>query len=821
MKLRTKIPFLLVPLIVLSMLLLGWFNYKELRMASEQRLFAEMHASLDRLREHVEAEVETAHGNIDLLSKQTLVRKYILTEDEEERYNLLQAPLLRLFSSYQEAFPEYYEIRIFLPDGYEDVRQSRPYTGNISEEEGDSAVFRALQSAEDDIYSAVYRNPDNRNMSLFFGKPLLLINRAIDPVGVAPRLRGYVALTVGLDEVETHIRDQVISDSGYLFATDASGNVYFESSSRQVYDLIPATLSETVLTVESGARPLLIDFNGEHAFLAGVRLHDDLNVFVALPESELRAISYQLGLVVAAITLFTIIITTLFMVFAMEHQVIRPIQNLRRLSKEIGRGNLSVEVSGVNTGDEIGELATAFREMAGNLKSSDEQVRFLAYHDSLTGLPNRAMFKEYLVRSIAHAKRNEELIAVLFLDVDNFKNINDTLGHYAGDILLQEVGERLATVLRGNDYIARGHGKDNPDKVLARLGGDEFIILLPDIRDSLAPGAVAQRIIEAFTPSINITEQECHVSASIGITVYPVDGNDADELIKNADIAMYHAKENGKNAYQYFENSMNIAAIERVKLEGRLRSALGQGHLVLHYQPQVDSISSEIVGLEALLRWRDPEDGLISPGEFIPLAETSGLILPIGEWVLQEACRQARAWQNAGYPLHQISVNVSSVQFARQDVASIVREALIKSRLDPRCLEIEITESTIMSDPDNTVRMLEDIKSLGVSIALDDFGTGYSSLSYLRRFPIDTLKIDRSFVLEIDKKQADAEIVGAITAMAHTLHLRVVVEGIETEGQLGVVVERQCDVIQGFLFSRPLPADEVVHLLAQRSLKIA
>jgi diguanylate cyclase (GGDEF)-like protein len=803
------------------MLLLGWFAYVELRDASEQRVFAEMHASLNHLREHVEAGIETARGNLELLSKQTLVRKYILTEDEEERYNLLQAPLMRLFSSYQEAFPEYYEIRVFLPDGYEDVRQTRPYIENFSEEEGDSDVFRALQSAGDGIYSTVYRNPDNRKISLFFGKPLIIINRAVDPVGVAPRLRGYVGLTVDLGEVESHVRDAVISDSGYLFATDVAGNIYFESSRRTVDDSIPATLGEKILGIEADARPSLLAFNGERAFLAGARLHKDLVVYAVLPESELLAISYQLGLVVAAITLFTIIITTVFIVFAMEFQVIRPIHNLSRLSKEIGRGNLSVKVSGVNTGDEIGELATAFEEMAGNLQRSDEQVRFLAYHDSLTGLPNRAMFKEYLVRSIAHARRNQEKIAVLFLDVDNFKNVNDTLGHHAGDVLLQEVAERLELVLRGDDYVARGSVQDNPDKVLARLGGDEFIILLPDIRDSLAPGVVAQRLVEMLATPIKVTGQDCHVSASIGITVYPVDGNDADELIKNADIAMYHAKDKGKNAYQYFENAMNVAAIERVELEGRLRSALGQGHLELFYQPQVDGMTREIVGLEALLRWRDPNDGLISPNDFIPLAETSGLILPIGEWVLHEACQQARAWQKAGYPLHLVSVNVSSVQFARQDVASIVREALTKSRLDPRCLEIEITESTIMSDPDNTVQMLDAIKALGVSIALDDFGTGYSSLSYLRRFPIDTLKIDRSFVLEIDTKQADAEIVGAIAAMAHTLQLRIVVEGIETESQLEVVVERQCDVIQGFLFSRPLPANEIVHLLARRNLKIA
>lgn len=820
MKLRTKIPFLLVPLIVLSLLVLGWFAYMQLREASEQRMFAEMSASLSHLRAHIETEVETARGNIKLLSNQVLIKKYILTEDEEERYTLLQPVLLRLFSSYQEAFPEYYEIRIFLPDGYEDARQTRPYIDNLTDEEGGSAFFKALQASGDDILTTIYLNPDNKRMSLFIGNPLILVDRAVDPVGIAPKLRGYVGLTVDLSELETQIRDEIISDSGYLFATDAAGNVIFESSKRPVDDSIPTAFAESVLESEAG-EPMLATFNGESAFLSATRLHDDLNLFAVLPESELRMVSYKLALVVATITLVTILVTTLFMVMAMEYLVIRPIHRLRRIAKEIGSGSWSAEVGGVTASDEIGDLAMAFREMAINLQQSDEQVRILAYHDSLTGLPNRTMFQEYLDQSILHAKRNQQSLAVMFLDLDNFKQVNDSLGHYAGDALLQKVAQRVTKVLRGGDYLARGSSQNSGEKILARLGGDEFIILLPDIPDSLAAGVVAQRLVEALAKPVIVSGEACYVSASIGITLYPDDGSNTNELIKNADIAMYHAKEKGKNNYQFFENLMNVAARERMKLETKLRSALERGHLELHYQPQIDSLTHKVVGLEALLRWRDPEDGLILPNDFIPVAETSGLILPIGEWVLHEACRQARAWQNAGYPLPLMSVNVSNVQFARQDVASIVEAALGSSGLDPRCLEIEITESTMMSDPEIAAQVLDDVKGLGVGIALDDFGTGYSSLGYLRRFPIDTLKIDRGFISEIDEKQADAEIVGAIVAMAHTLHLRVVVEGVETQSQLDIVTERQCDVIQGFLFSRPLPADEIVRLLAEPSLRIA
>jgi diguanylate cyclase (GGDEF)-like protein len=475
----------------------------------------------------------------------------------------------------------------------------------------------------------------------------------------------------------------------------------------------------------------------------------------------------------------------------------------------------------VSSRDELGELATAVEEMASNLQQSDEQVRYLAYHDSLTGLPNRAMFTEYLDRAIAYAKRNHEQLALLFMDIDDFKRINDSLGHQAGDSLLQEISERVTNVLRKEDYVARPVDADGPDEMLARLGGDEFVILLPAITDIHVPGKVARRLIDTISKQILISDQECYVGASIGITLYPADGRNSEELTKNADIAMYHAKEQGKNAYHYYTEAMNAANTERIALESKLRKALADRHFLLHYQPQVETVTGEVVGVEALLRLQDPDSGMTPPNHFIPVAEDSGLILPIGEWVLQEACQQARTWQKAGHPHVTMSVNVSSVQFARQDVALLIRDTLRRSRLDPRYLEIEITESAIMSDPESAVAVLEDIKALGVSIALDDFGTGYSSLSHLRRFPIDTLKIDRSFIVDIDRNREDAEIVAAIIAMAHTLKLRVIIEGIETDDQLDVIADKKGDIIQGYLFSRPLPASEVVQVLAKRNLKIA
>ncbi len=820
MKLRTKIPILLIPLTVVPLLVLGWFAYRELQEASEQRVFGEMHASMERLVASMNTELETALANIELFAKGTLVKKYVLTGDEDQRYTLMLPSLLRLFQSYQEAFPDYYEIRVLQNDGYEDARQTWPHIDNKTEEEADNPVFLGLTQSGNQKYTAIFHNPDNEETSLFVGKPLILRDPIVDALDAPPTLRGYLALTIRLQDLAYQIAQGSIGQEGYLFAMDKHGHVVFHSDTVELNKFNTPDLIANISATSVDSVPSKFLLNGRMSYVGKRRLHPDLYLFAVMPEDELVAISSRLAVVVATITLFTILLALLCLLTALEYLVINPIHRLRDLSKEIGRGNWEIK-SGVNSKDEIGDLATDFEEMAINLQRSNEQVRYLAYHDSLTGLPNRAMFKEYLTREVARAKRNQQRLALLFLDIDDFKRVNDTLGHQAGDILLQEVAERLTRCLRASDYVAVADELDKSSGVLARQGGDEFIILLPDIKDTYAPSAVARRIIESLKAPITVQGHEYHTSASIGITTYPADGQQADELIKNADIALYHVKEQGKNGFQYFQDSMNTAAFERLALEVKLRKALDSEELTLHYQPQVDAMSGEVLGVEALLRWHNQEDGLIAPNIFIPVAEQTGLILTISNWVLNEACRQARAWQKAGYPPLVMSINVSSIQFAKDDLAATIKRALAVSEFDPRCLEIEITESTIMANPNGAVETLSDLKALGVRIALDDFGTGHSSLNYLRRFPIDTLKIDRSFIMNVDKNPEEQEIVAAIVRMAHALNLRVVAEGVETKEQLRVVVDKECDVVQGFLFSRPLPADQVVHQLRKKRLKIA
>ena len=445
-------------------------------------------------------------------------------------------------------------------------------------------------------------------------------------------------------------------------------------------------------------------------------------------------------------------------------------------------------------------MGTGYDLMKAITERTQANLYRLAHHDALTGLPNRLLFIDRLGQAMAQANRNERLVAVMLLDLDRFKAINDTLGHTMGDLLLRNVAEFLVSCVREDDTVAR-------------LGGDEFTIMLPEIQHIQDAATVAQKILDAFTRPFFLDGHELFIGTSIGIALYPFN-EDLSLLLRNADIAMYEVKQQGGNNYQFYTAEMNTASLQRLSLEGALRRALERGEFVLHYQPQIDLTRGEIVGVEALVRWQHPERGLLGPMEFIPLAEENGLIVPIGEWVLRTACAQARAWQEAGLRPIRVAVNLSVRQFYQKNLVETVARILEQTGLDSRYLELEITESCLMQNTQTTVALLAELNRLGMRISIDDFGTGYSSLSYLKRFPVDTLKIDRSFVCDIGTDPDDDAIVKAIIALAQSLELRVVAEGVETPEQLHFLRTHGCNEIQGYLISRPLPADEAARQFA-------
>ncbi len=433
-------------------------------------------------------------------------------------------------------------------------------------------------------------------------------------------------------------------------------------------------------------------------------------------------------------------------------------------------------------------------------KRAEERIRSLAYHDTLTGLPNRLLFADRLGLAVAQAHRQGQKLAVLFLDLDGFKVINDSLGHSLGDRMLEVVAERIQRALREGDTVAR-------------LGGDEFTLLLPGISRAEDAPKVAEKILETLRQPIPIDGREFFVTGSIGISLYPDDGNDPETLVRNADAAMYRAKDRGRDTYQLYAAAMNATAVERLSLESSLRKALAQGALRLHYQPLLDLATGKIYGVEALLRWERPGRGLVFPDEFIPLAELTGLIIPIGPWVWRTACSQVKQWHDRGHGALRLAVNLSARQFQQPDIAAQVTRALEETGFPPTHLDLEITESYAMQNPEFAIQTLRELKAVGLSLSIDDFGVGYSSLSYLKRLPIDTLKVDRSFVRDITTDPDDAAIVTAVIAMARTLELTVVAEGVETEEQRAFLAAQGCDRAQGYLWSRAVPAEECEKLL--------
>jgi PAS domain S-box-containing protein len=485
--------------------------------------------------------------------------------------------------------------------------------------------------------------------------------------------------------------------------------------------------------------------------------------------------------------------------FAVEHRMMRPDGDVRFVRQQ-GEFVTDDRRSGAWVSGTVQDVTEQ--------RQAQDRIRYLANYDSLTGLANRRLFKERLDRAITDAAANGTMVALLFLDLDRFKRINDTLGHSAGDQLLRTVADRLRDRVRGSDVVGRPEGEGDPDPPVSRLGGDEFTVLLSQITDPEDAGDVAKRILEALPEPITVDGHEIWTTASIGIAVYPMDGEDVEALLKHADTAMYHAKERQRNSFHFFSKSMNAALVRKLSLESRLRDALRGDEFRLHYQPRLDLRTGRMIGMEALIRWEHPDLGVVSPKEFIPVTEEAGLINQIGSWVLCAACAQTKAWGDAGHSRLCVSVNVSSRQFSYRDITESVAKALRESGLDPHDLELEITESVMIRDDEATALTLRDLRAMGVRVALDDFGTGYSSLSYLTRFPLDTLKMDLAFIRDVATDPSAAGVVTGVIAMAHSLNLRVVAEGVDSEDQAKVLRQMDCDEVQGFLYAGALPPRE-------------
>ena len=821
MKLRLKILTLLVPLIMAPMFITAWFAFQQLQDTSEQQAFNKVDTIFGHISEDFQTLQHTSEDNIKLFSSNKLIQEYLLIDEREPEYSVLRQSLSELLRRYQDSYPEYYEIRLIMPDGYEKIRQTKIYIENKTDNESETSYFQNIKNNVGDITTSVFINPDNGKFSLYVAKRIFSHKSQANSTNKEARLLGYLVTTIDLKSFKGHLTNENSIFNGFLFLTNSNNNLIFQTANSPFSNQqIPEEITQHSRNLVTENSFMLLDSKGESYYFKGVMLHPDICLFAGIPYKEFLQSRYQLAFIVAGVTLSTLLVTVILLYIVFNKTIINPIKRLRDAIQEINSGNYIVDIGEIND-DEIGDLTRAFAEMGKNIRDFNKKITALAYKDNLTGLPNRHMFQDSLKRLLKQSERNNERLAILYIDIDDFKHINDTLGHQVGDMFLQDVSRRLASILREDDYLTYVDSQPVENNFVARLGGDEFIIILPRLSDSLDAAVVAERLTAELAKPFKINKQEFFVGASTGITIFPDDGKTIDVLIRNADIAMYHAKNLGKNNYKYFSKSMNFDLKRKLSLEGKLRKAIEAGWLTLDYQPIIDVDTNEIVSLEGLCRWEDPELGVISPDEFIPLAEDSGLILPLGKWVIEEACRQNKNWQDQGLPKIPVAINISSIQFDRQDLSSCIANALESSSLEAKYLTIEITESSIIKSPEQTIEVLKHVKELGVNISLDDFGSGYSSLSYLRNFPVDALKIDRDFAQEMAFGNDNATIVSAILIMAQTLNLKVIAEGIQDTKQLDFLKSKKCDQVQGFLFSRPLSSQNIPALLSVPHLKSA
>lgn len=719
---------------------------------------------------------------------------------------------------------------------------------NVSKQQLNDEIIQHARSGAQQQFAIYYSDTDVLQQSL----SELLKNPTIEYAAVYDRLGRLLTS-------RTQIKDQTLPADFLQNRTNAASldTSLIERESPLTQD----TIMEVSTPVFSLVNPYQKNITREHfgKQLAQARNQGAQNVMgyyvVGVNLQELRQTLYGYTAKVAA-TCLSLFLIVIYLTLSLAHRITAPLANLAQLADDIADGKLdnSFRTQGAGEARRIaGMLNLVLSDLSSHKAKMDveshllnmkvderteqlsrrnkelnqavkqvtqakDRMRQLAYYDSLTSLPNRQLFTEQLELLLKISRREQSNIALLFLDLDNFKRINDSLGHTAGDMLLREVGARLSSCIRDSDLISQCF--DGESKIdVSRLGGDEFTVVLNKLDEVKTAGVVAERLLESLQTPMLIDGHEIVITPSIGIALAPQDATSVKDLLKRADTAMYHAKTTGKNNYCFYSSAMKETSVGRLKLEADLRRAVERQEMTLYFQPQVNIETGEISGAEALIRWNHPEHGLVSPDRFIPLAEEMGLIVQIGAWTLLEACRQCKALQDQGLTLPKMAVNVSSLQFNTAFI-ELVKQVLIETELEPKYLELELTEGVIMSNAKSSIQALHELKSLGCTLSVDDFGTGYSSLSYLSQFPLDELKIDRSFVVDYNKSENSASLVSAIIAMGKSLKLRMVAEGVDEEAQFHFLRDQGIQIIQGYLFSRPLPAKEFMTLLSDAPFKM-
>tara|TARA_R110002094_G_scaffold1862_5_gene7821 strand:+ start:3070 stop:5526 length:2457 start_codon:yes stop_codon:yes gene_type:complete len=814
MRLKSKLALTVIPLIALPLISVGVLAYLQLWRSSDEQSRIQIRTYLEQRAEIYQTQVRSAHFALKSLANDALLKDYLLTEDEGDRYALMQRPMLSKFASIQTANPDFQEIRLLLPDGFEELRMINRNPLNITEEEANSPFFASIPPASVDHSEWVGTNPDTGLIALVVSLPIWLHNNSREAFTTEPKLRGVLSITQDIDKI---IAPELPSPwrEGLLLLSDNQQNLHTRLPSSNPLAEDPKVLANLHSQPRNQWNNVLI--NDIAALHLSIPLNQALRLHTLLPERSVLAASNKVGVIVLVMTGIALLISIPLLLLLLRRQFLTPIATLNRalLSLSARQDRLQLTKS---SNDEIGDLVSSFNRMSIELYESNQKIRNLAFLDALTGLPNRVLFRRNLKQAMASADRSGKLLALLFLDVDNFKQVNDTMGHPIGDQLLKQITQRLQKNLRDDDQTGLIDHQDQ-DANFSRLGGDEFTILLPHLDAPHQAGVVAERIIASISEPFHVDQHQIYVGASIGIAFWPDDGVSAEQLITHADLAMYQAKNLGKNNFQYFSQSIGKLAKDQSRIVQRLRRATEMADFSLVYQPIINTLPQQVLSFEALIRWDDETLGRVPPDLFIPIAEENGLIIPISRWVLNETCLQIREWIDAGYSDVLVGINMSGIHLSQPGVVVEMQSCLQRYSLPPASIYIELTETAIIEGKELVIENLNLLRALGIQIALDDFGTGYSSLSYLRNLPIDVLKIDGSFIQDLGDGN-NSVILSAIITMAHALGLKVIAEGVELETDLQFLNQQGSDMVQGYLFSQPLtPAAAIAFLNQQKEYR--
>ena len=816
MQLKPKIALILLPLLLVQAIVLIGTSYLLYQGYVRSQIQQQAGDSLLQVKSSLQTKLRTLEADSAVLANNVVLNRYLMTE-ENIRAHVMHDVLTREFDAFMSVYAAYQEISLLMPDGYEEVSLLTDDSLNLTDDESDTDYFQLIQSSDTDFKASIMFDSDTKRWVLVALRKLVQHNPVERTKQSQDELKGYLVIKSNLNFFNQIVANNKLFSEGFSLLYKDDGTRLKEYGNTRLSNEGLTHLVAQEHKIQAGQvhyeENMMLD---AHLYLLGrLSLMDNIYFSIGWPTSKLNQLLWELGFNSVKNIAVIILLSMLLLFWLLNRLLINPIQQLGLAARQLGQGGGWHFHS--RSDDEITSLANTVKDMGQALLEQKRELHNIAYLDSLTQLPNRRQLLEELDHHYANSDGAPPEIALLFLDLDEFKHINDTMGHETGDAMLMAVARSIEQLLIEADAckpVAKGNEKSSP--LLARLGGDEFTILLRNIRERAEVEVIAKRIIKALDAPMMLAGKELRIGVSIGISLATEAGESVSELLKNADLAMYDAKHHGKNTYRFFCRSSALASLRNMEIKDDLHKAIDHSELKLAYQPQICASSGRLVGCEALLRWHHPDKGWIPPNVFIPIAEQSGLILPLGRWVILEVCHQIRAWQAEGKIVPRVSINVSFVQLLREDMPRLLQDCLAQLNLPTSSLTVEVTESSIMQG-EEAIDRLRQIRDSGIRVALDDFGTGYSSLSALKGLPIDELKIDRSFVTDLNQGSDGKAIMSAVIAMAKQLNLALVAEGVENEVELDYLRLKGVDTIQGFYFSKPLLKAEFTAYLSQYS----